>query len=141
MRIAHYDTPEELARCYTLMCELRCKLKSKAQFISQVQRQQKQGYRLSGMEQNGKPVALAGYRLLENFIHGRFCYVDDLVTARTARRQGFGADLLNNLAVVAREYGCSRMVLDTAVSNTQAQAFYQFSSYSACGLHFYRELN
>lgn len=141
MRIAHYDTPEELAHCYALMCKLRSKLRSKAEFISQVQRQQKQGYRLAGMEQNGKPVALAGYRLLENFIHGRFCYIDDLVTAPAARRQGVGADLLHNLAVIAREYGCSQIVLDTAISNTQAQAFYQFSGFSALGLHFYRELN
>ncbi len=140
MNIEHYDTPAELARCYALMRELRGKLVSESQFIEQVQRQQIQGYRLAGVEQDGKPVALVGYRLLENFIHGRFCYIDDLVTASDARCQGIGASLLNGLAVIAREYGCTRMVLDTAISNTQAQAFYQRVGYLALGLHFYRDL-
>jgi ribosomal protein S18 acetylase RimI-like enzyme len=140
MKIEHYDTPAELARCYALMRELRGKLVSETQFIAQAQRQQSQGYRLAGVERNGKPAALAGYRLLENFIHGRFCYVDDLVTASEVRCQGVGASLLNSLAVIAREYGCAHMVLDTAIGNTQAQAFYQRAGYLALGLHFYRDL-
>ncbi|MFV5476735.1 GNAT family N-acetyltransferase [Acinetobacter baumannii] len=85
-------------------------------------------------------MALAGYRLLENFIHGQFCYVDDLVTVNEARGQGMGATLLNHLAVIAREYGCGQMVLDTAISNSGAQAFYQRVGYTALGLHYYRDL-
>ena len=140
MNIEHYDTPAELARSYALMRELRGKLVSETQFIAQVQRQQAQGYRLVGVEQEGKPLALAGYRLLENFIHGRFCYVDDLVATSEARCQGIGTSLLNSLAVIAREYGCIRMVLDTAIDNTPAQAFYQRVGYLAVGLHFYHDL-
>lgn len=140
MKIEHYATPAELARCYALMRVLRGKLVSESQFIAQAQRQQAQGYRLAGMELDGKPIALAGYRLLENFIHGRFCYIDDLVTAHEARSQGIGAALLDGLAVIAREYGCAHMVLDTAIGNTQAQTFYQRAGYLALGLHFYRDL-
>jgi len=51
-----------------------------------------------------------------------------------------GATLLNHLAVIAREYGCGQMVLDTAISNSGAQAFYQRVGYTALGLHFYRDL-
>jgi ribosomal protein S18 acetylase RimI-like enzyme len=141
MKIEHFDTPAELARCYTLMRDLRGKLASETDFIAQVQRQQAQGYRLAGLEQDGKPVALAGYRMLENFIHGRFCYVDDLVTASEARSQGIGSSLLNSLEIIAREYGCDQMVLDTAIVNTQAQVFYQRVGFLALGLHFYRDLN
>ncbi|MCT9843582.1 GNAT family N-acetyltransferase [Leclercia adecarboxylata ATCC 23216 = NBRC 102595] len=140
MKIEHYDTATDLAHCFALMRELRSKLTNEKQFIAQVQRQQAQGYRLAGLEQDGKPIALAGYRLLENFIHGQFCYVDDLVTVSEARGQGVGATLLNHLAVIAREYGCGQMVLDTAISNSGAQTFYQRVGYTALGLHFYRDL-
>lgn len=140
MKIEHYDIATDLARCFALMRELRSKLTNEKQFIAQVQRQQAQGYRLAGLEQDGKPIALAGYRLLENFIHGQFCYVDDLVTVSEARCQGMGATLLNHLAVIAREYGCGQMVLDTAISNSGAQTFYQRVGYTALGLHFYRDL-
>ncbi|MDF7647184.1 GNAT family N-acetyltransferase [Erwiniaceae bacterium L1_54_3] len=140
MKIVHYATPIELVSCYPLMRELRSKLADEAAFITQAQRQQAQGYRLVGIERNGQPVALAGYRLLENFIHGRFCYVDDLVTSATTRSQGLGAVLLNGLAEQAREQGCGRIVLDTALSNHRAQKFYQRVGYAALGLHFYRDL-
>ncbi|HIE9856249.1 TPA: GNAT family N-acetyltransferase [Klebsiella pneumoniae] len=140
MKIVHYDTVIDLARCFALMQELRSKLTNEKQFIAQVQRQQAQGYRLAGLEQDGKTMALAGYRLLENFIHGQFCYVDDLVTVNEARGQGMGATLLDHLAVIAREYGCGQMVLDTAISNSGAQAFYQRVGYTALGLHYYRDL-
>lgn len=140
MKIVHYATAEQLARCYPLMRALRGRLSDEAQFIAQAQRQQAQGYRLAGIEHQGQPAVLAGYRLLENFIHGSFCYVDDLVSDPALRGQGFGAALLDSLAVLAREYGCSRMVLDTAISNTRAQAFYQRCGYQALGLHFYRSI-
>lgn len=140
MKIVHYQTPTELACCYALMRELRFKLKDEAAFVAQAKRQQLQGYRLAGIEQGGKPVALAGYRLLENFIHGRFCYIDDLVTCTSTRSQGLGAALLHGLAQQAREQGCGRIVLDTALSNQRAQQFYQRVGYHALGLHFYRDL-
>ncbi|BAN96940.1 hypothetical protein E05_21740 [Plautia stali symbiont] len=135
MKIVHYTTEEELARCYPLMRALRGRLADEAQFIAQAQ-----GYRLAGIEHQGQPAVLAGYRLLENFIHGSFCYVDDLVSDPALRGQGFGAALLDGLAVLAREYGCSRMVLDTVINNTRAQAFYQRCGYQALGLHFYRSI-
>lgn len=140
MKIVHYQTPTELARCYALMRELRFKLTDEAAFVAQALRQQAQGYQLAGFEHNGKPVALAGYRLLENFIHGRFCYIDDLVTCANTRSQGLGAALLHGLAEQAREQGCGRIVLDTALSNQRAQQFYQRVGYHALGLHFYRDL-
>lgn len=140
MKIAHYESPAQLARCFALMQELRFKLTDEAAFVAQAQRQQAQGYHLAGIEQHGKPVALAGYRLQENFIHGRFCYVDDLVTHASTRSEGLGSTLLDALAELAREQGCGRMVLDTAISNQRAQHFYQRVGYAALGLHFYRDL-
>lgn len=140
MKIEHYTSPEELLRCFPLMRELRHRLEDEAQFVAQAERQQAQGYRLAGLAREGRPLALAGYRLQENFIHGRFCYVDDLVTAEALRSQGLGERLLNELATLAREQGCVRMVLDTAVSNRQAQKFYSRVGYLALGLHYYRQL-
>jgi len=57
MKIEHYDTATDLAHCFALMRELRSKLTNEKQFIAQVQRQQAQGYRLAGLEQDGKPMA------------------------------------------------------------------------------------
>ncbi|WP_165786463.1 hypothetical protein [Mixta theicola] len=48
---------------------LRRQLTSETEFIQQIKRQQIQGYHLVGLEQEGKPIVLAGYRELENFIN------------------------------------------------------------------------
>lgn len=50
--------------------------------------QSAQGYRLLAIWVNATPLALAGYRRLDNLINGRFIYVDDLVTDMEARGQG-----------------------------------------------------
>ncbi|UXM96163.1 GNAT family N-acetyltransferase [Bartonella sp. HY329] len=140
MEITHYSTPSEILQCFDLMAMLRPKLLSKEAFIVQVQRQQQQGYALLGVTNATMPLALAGYRCMENFIHGRFCYVDDLITHPTVRGQGYAKNLLDSLGKLAFEKGCQRMVLDTGLSNKTAQKFYQQVGYTTTGYHLYRDL-
>jgi GNAT superfamily N-acetyltransferase len=92
--------------------------------IERIQRQFTQGYRLLAAWQNGAVVGIAGYRIQENLIRGRFCYVDDLVVAETERRGGLGARLLDAVAAEARGAGCQRLTLDTATGNLLGQRFY-----------------
>ncbi|PNS13263.1 hypothetical protein COO59_00060 [Mixta theicola] len=67
--ITHFETERELRTCFPLMNILRRQLTSETEFIQQIKRQQIQGYHLVGLEQEGKPIVLAGYRELENFIN------------------------------------------------------------------------
>ena len=69
-------------------------------------------------------VGVAGYRMQENLIRGRFCYVDDLVVAEDHRRFGVGARLLDAVAAQARSEGIGRLTLDTALDNFLGQRFY-----------------
>ena len=140
MEIRHYTTASELLLCFDLMSMLRPKLVSKEAFIVQVQRQQQQGYHLLGITNGIKPLALAGYRCLENFVHGRFCYVDDLVTDTSSRENGYAKALLESLNNIVFEKGCSRIVLDTAITNNKAQLFYQKVGFTVIGFHFYRDI-
>jgi hypothetical protein len=55
-----------------------------AEPLARVARQRAEGYRVLATWRGREPVALAGYRIAENLIHGRFIYVDDLVTAGAA---------------------------------------------------------
>ena len=69
-------------------------------------------------------VGLAGYRLTESLLRGRFCYVDDLVVLSDVRRGGLGARLLDGVAAVARTEGIDGLVLDTGLDNLLGQRFY-----------------
>lgn len=98
------------------------------------------GYRIVAAWDEGRPCALAGFRTMDNFVHGHFLYVDDLVSDTAARRQGFGAHLLDWLMEEARAMGCSKLVLDTALDNVLGHRFYYRQGLLARSLRFSVEL-
>jgi GNAT superfamily N-acetyltransferase len=138
--LRHAESESEVAACFPVMVQLRPHLASVEEFVTRVARQRADGYRLLAAWRDGTPVALAGYRLQENLIHGRFLYVDDLVTAESERRGGLGAKLLDAVAEEARRSGCPWLVLDTAIDNVFAHRFYYRQGMLARALRFRREV-
>jgi ribosomal protein S18 acetylase RimI-like enzyme len=118
------ESPAELAACFPVMQALRPHLTGAPELVSRIQTQAAQGYRLIAAWRDQAVVGAAGYRMQENLIRGRFCYVDDLVVAETERRNGLGAQLLDAVAVEARKSGCFRLTLDTGLDNLLGQRFY-----------------
>lgn len=118
------ETDDQLRACYPVMRQLRPHLESEDDFVARVGRMRQQGYRLLAAWDGDEVVALAGYRLQENLVYGRFLYVDDLIASETRRSQRWGARLLAQLSDAALQAGCARLVLDTGLSNTLAQRFY-----------------
>jgi GNAT superfamily N-acetyltransferase len=114
----------EIGACYELMRQLRPHLKSQEEFIARWRRQSADGYRPVALWDEGKPVALAGYRITENLVHGKFLYVDDLISDQSARSRGLGAQLLDKLKAEGRARGCNKLVLDTGLDNFLAHRFY-----------------
>lgn len=136
--LRHAETAVEIAACYPVMALLRPHLVSADELVARVSRQRESGYRLLALWRDGSPVALAGYRFEENLIHGKFVYVDDLVTAADERGGGLGARLLDEVAANARDAGCGRLVLDTALDNVLAHRFYYRQGLLARALRFSR---
>jgi ribosomal protein S18 acetylase RimI-like enzyme len=134
--LRHAETTAEIAKCYAVMRELRPHLRSEAEFIERVQRQQSVGYRLLTAGIDDRIVGLAGYRPQENLIYGHFVYVDDLVVDPNERRGGVGARLLDGVAGECRRQGVPTLVLDTAIDNSLGQRFYFRYGMLARGLRF-----
>lgn len=128
-----------IARCHPVMAHLRTHLDATT-FTAQVQRQQRDGYRLACVESGGAVQACAGFRLSENLAWGRFLYVDDLVTAPDARSQGFGKLLLDWLIDAARRAGCAQLHLDSGVQRFAAHRFYLRERMHITSHHFALEL-
>jgi len=139
--LRHLESEVEIAAAFPVMAQLRPLLSGADEFVVRVRRQQREaGYRLLAIWRNGSPVALAGYRVEENLIRGKFIYVDDLVTAQTERRFGLGARLLDEVAKIGAQVGCRGLVLDTALDNVLAHRFYYRQGLLARALRFSREL-
>ncbi|MFJ9993105.1 GNAT family N-acetyltransferase [Pseudomonas putida] len=139
-RLAHAETDAQLQACFAVMSELRPHLADAAAFIDQVRRQASQNYRLLAAWQGEEAKALAGYRLQENLLYGRFLYVDDLIASAEARSHGLGAALIDALREEARAQGCAHLVLDTALGNALGQRFYYRQGLLAKALHFSQAL-
>jgi GNAT superfamily N-acetyltransferase len=124
IEIRAVGTPAEVEACFPVMVVLRPHLTGASELVARVQAQAAQGYHLLAAWRDEGVVGAAGYRMQENLIRGRFCYVDDLVVAETERRNGLGARLLDAVAVEARRVGCRRLTLDTGLDNLLGQRFY-----------------
>ena len=130
----------EIGACHDLMRQLRPHLTSVDEFIARWRRQSADGYRIlalwDGQGPKSGPCALAGYRITENLVHGKFLYVDDLVSDQAERSRGYGAQLLDKLKEEGRALGCNKLVLDTGLDNALAHRFYYRQGLLAQALRF-----
>lgn len=131
-----FVSEQDIDACYILMRQLRPHLASVSEFVDRWRLQARQGYRILGLWTDGGPTALAGFRIQENFIHGRFLYVDDLIVNDTERSRGHGARLIERLTAEARATGCRKLVLDTALDNVLGHRFYYRQGLLAMALRF-----
>lgn len=99
-----------------------------------------QGLRFTAAYDEGRCVGVAGWRLVACTSAGRKLYVDDLVTAVTARSQGVGARLLDHLLDRAREAGCTVLDLDSGVQRSDAHRFYMRERMIVSAFHFSKPL-
>ena len=123
MSVQQPRTDDQLSQCFPVLRQLRPHV-AEADFVPRIRRQMEAGYQLACVEADGQPVAVAGYRLLENLAWGRFLYVDDLVTDAAHRSQGHGEKLFEWLVEEAKRLGCGELHLDSGVQRFAAHRFY-----------------
>lgn len=94
------------------------------------------GYHLLALFDGGECRAVAGFRVLTNFVDGRYLYVDDLVTAEAWRSRTYGEQIETRLRELAREAGCEQIRLDSAVHRRRAHRFYFRRGYAIESFNF-----
>lgn len=122
--IKEMSNPDAIKLCYSSMHELRPHIGDIEAFVQQIFRQQQQGYQLLAALIRNEVVGIIGYRLQENFLHGKFLFVDDLTVLLKFRGHGFGSLLLSASRERAIEAGCSYFVLATGIHKVKAQKLY-----------------
>ncbi|GGC45822.1 GNAT family N-acetyltransferase [Chelatococcus reniformis] len=123
--VRHAISDDDLTACFPVIAELRPRLENAGAWRARASAMAGDGYRVLAVWNGERALAVAGYRVMENLIHGRFLYVDDLVTAADQRGNGFGAALLRELSIIGARQACVHLALDTATDNVAAQRFYR----------------
>ena len=138
--ILEMTSDADIASTFATMSQLRPLLKEE-EYLATVRRMQKtDGYRLAAVAEGDARPCVAGFRLGENLARGKFLYVDDLVTAESARSRGHGKAMLAWLADRAREAGCAVLLLDSGVQRFSAHRFYLRERFDITGHHFLKPL-
>lgn len=136
-------TSDQLRHVYSVMRELRPHL-SEEQFVAQALRQMSNaGYLLIYVEdERGTPAAASGYRPVEMLHWGKVLYIDDLVTAESARGHGFADHLFNYIVNQAREQGLDAVHLDSGTHSGRwdAHRFYLKHGMNITSYHFVLKL-
>jgi GNAT superfamily N-acetyltransferase len=115
--------PPQTALAFEAMRALRTHYDDEARFVERVDEVQRpQGYRLVGAFEDGRCVAVAGFRVIHNLAWGDTLYVDDLSSLPAARRRGHGRALLEWCEAEARRLGCQELHLDSGVGPDREDA-------------------
>lgn len=121
MTIHELRSDDDINAAFPLMRMLRDRIEA-GTFLSEVRREQAQGYELIGAFDDDRLVALAGVRRTHSLARGEHLFVDDLVTDTTLHGRGYGSALLRWLAVRAAAEGIPSLHLD---SRNTARGFYE----------------
>jgi GNAT superfamily N-acetyltransferase len=99
-----------------------------------------QGLRFTAAFQDGRCLAVAGWRIVANTSTLRKLYVDDLSTTSAARSTGVGGALLGELRSRAYLEGCHVLDLDSGVQRHDAHRFYLRERMDITSHHFAQRL-
>ncbi|WP_232493124.1 GNAT family N-acetyltransferase [Novosphingobium kaempferiae] len=139
--ISEIAAEAEIRRCLPVMRLLRPHLKPDDDVVvGRIVRQMADGYRLLALLDGAEVRALAGFRFQENLVFGRSIYIDDLVVAPEARRQGHAETMLAKVREIALRAGLQVVALDTALANVGAQKVYERCGYETVAYHLIQRL-
>ena len=136
-KIARSD--REIENCFTVLAQLRPHLQ-RDEFLQLVRHMQGEGYQLAYIEDRGRVVAVAGFRIFTSLFMGKNLYVDDLVTGESGRSKGHGTAMIAWLRDMAVDQQCRFLHLDSGTQRHRAHKFYLNQGFNIASYHFSQEL-
>ena len=110
-------------------------------FVQRVLLQGEEAFTLAYLKvASDEVVGVCGFRIMNNLGFGRIVFVDDLVVDENERSKGFGKILFDWLITFAKENGCGRIHLDSAVHRVGAHKFYMDQRMAITSFFFSKEM-
>ena len=140
MTVGICGNEEEIRTCYAVISQLRPHLDEDS-FVQRVLLQGAEAFMLAYLKDaHEKVVGVCGFRIMNNLGFGRIVFVDDLVVDESERSKGYGKILFDWLSMYAKENGCGRIHLDSAVHRVGAHKFYMEQRMAITSFFFSKEI-
>jgi GNAT superfamily N-acetyltransferase len=123
-RIFIAQSKSDIEICFPVMKELRPHLSLQEYLSIYEQSHHSDGYEIIAIEDQGKILAVMGYRFLSDMVRGKHIYIDDLVSTESERSKGLGAELLKYAEDIAAKNGCKTLRLCAVLENERGIQFY-----------------
>ncbi len=134
VRIAQDDS--EIAHCFPVMVQLLPELQEE-KFVARIRSLMESGYALAYVKDNESVYAVAGFRIVEMLLSSEpYLVIDEMVTEKSKRSQGFGTLLFDGLVAHAQKHCCRQIHLDSSVRLVNAHRFYFQKGMHIQGYHF-----
>ena len=135
MQILKATTKEDLVKCFEVMKELRPH-HSLESFLEAMKQMEKEGYQLWYLEDDGKAVCAAGFRITTTLYDGTIIDFDDFVTLAAARKKGYASILFDHLVSIAKEKNIKPIHLNSNHQRFDAHRFYLNKKMKIIAHHF-----
>lgn len=133
IRIAEVDADLEIVG--SLLIQLRPSYDLRT-IISQIKAQQKRGYTVAYIKDDGQAICAAGFVIETRLAWGKHMYIEDLITDEHRRSSGLGKVMLDWLKSYAQKNDCEQIHLDSSVQNFSAHRFYLREGFNIASHHF-----
>ena len=134
--IAIARSDDEIRSCFDTMKQLRPHIEA-SNFVATVHNMMQEGYLLAYFKDAaGVVLCVAGFKVAHNLFLGKHLYVEDLITAETARSSGIGAAMFDWLRAYATSAHCAALHLDSGVQRHAAHKFYLNQGMKIGSYHF-----
>lgn len=135
MQIKEIKTELEIQKCWEVISLLRPHLDKNNWLGIILEMIKNEKYSITAIEDNGKFVAFAGYRIMNSLHSGQIIYIDDLCTLESHRGKGLATQLLDYVEDISRKMNLDAVVLDTDFHNHTAQKVYFKSGFKLVAVH------
>ncbi len=98
------------------------------------------GYRMVAVYDGEECLGLSGIWVAAKIYCGKYLEMDNVVVAAAHRSRGIGQLLTDFITDLARQEGCTSMLLDAYLENEKAHAFYERAGFIKRGYHFIKNL-
>jgi GNAT superfamily N-acetyltransferase len=136
MQLRELSTAQELETVFPVLKELRTDLDFDRFMTLYRAARDADRFTVLGYFEDGRAVALMGYRILYDLVHGKHLYVDELVVTEKLRSRGLGSKLLKRAEEIAKREGCDGLRLCTGVDNLPGRRFYEREGWAPRALAF-----